>query len=101
MADTDRPRDRLVTWVDAKSHEHEVPAYVAQLLQQQYRGQVFVGTAAKKILAFFNEEPLFLQKNTLTKDPADTSQVKTRCVDLLGQEPTSGRSLARAAKNGP
>mmetsp|Transcript_18343 Transcript_18343/g.63178 ORF Transcript_18343/g.63178 Transcript_18343/m.63178 type:complete len:157 (-) Transcript_18343:265-735(-) len=90
MADAAREpagRDRLVKWTDAKGREHEVPAYVAHLLKTTYRGQSLEGLAAKKTLAFFEQEAVFLLKNTLTKDPADSSQVKTRFVDLLCREP--------------
>jgi len=93
MADavnTARARDSAVTWTDAKGRQHEVPAYVAHLLKASYRGQNFVGAAAKKIMAFFEEEPVFLLKNTLTQDPADQSQVKTRLTlkaDRTGKKP--------------
>ena len=63
-----RGTERLIVWKDTMGRDHEIPALVKHLLQSPYRGQDFSrGTAAKKILLFFHEEPVFLLKNELAE----------------------------------
>ena len=68
----------LVEWVDSGGHAHDVPAKVRKLLAAQYRGQI-LSVEGKRVLAFFNEEAVCVQKRKITRSPVNTAQVSALC----------------------
>jgi hypothetical protein len=76
MSDGEERRGGLVTWVDKKRREHDVPTNVKRLLEKPFRGQKF-GDDLLFLMSHFVDEPVFVEKSTITRSPASSMQVRS------------------------
>jgi ketosteroid isomerase-like protein len=96
---------RLVQWVDSKRRVHDVPPGIKRSLEEKYRGQKF-GDDASRVLNFYHDDAIFVEKRTITRSPANDVQVSfdRHCVrgacGRAGKGVTGSREVGRAGKRG-